>query len=96
MYGETPSICGLTLDTRGLSPRVRGNLAALTADSTVCGSIPACTGKPEASMVVLKLVGVYPRVYGETEAMTLIETGAMGLSPRVRGNRPNRSIILER
>ena len=87
MYGET----GVTNDSdgleRGLSPHVRGNPAAVTADRLVIGSIPACTGKPPSANRQAMQFTVYPRMYGETAGGSARATGVTGLSPHVRGNR---------
>ena len=52
-------------------------------------SIPACAGEPSAgsSMIPETRSSVYPRVCGGTLVLRP-ECGIIGLSPRVRGNRP--------
>ena len=86
VYGETGRPWRLERYREGLSPRVRGNPEVASALHWVCGSIPACTGKPRSPGPSRTPPGVYPRVYGETtgspEYLRLLE----GLSPRVRGN----------
>ena len=70
----------------GLSPRVRGNQALGGGDIERGGSIPACAGEPNAPILHVQSIRVYPRVCGGTtrkEARGLIDSG---LSPRVRGN----------
>ena len=53
--GVYPRVCGGTIGFRyiavcpaGLSPRVRGNLAAVNPDGAWTRSIPACAGEPSA------------------------------------------------
>ena len=61
---------------RGLSPRVRGNLALLDEvihDPRVCG------GTRDVRQV-------YPRVCGGTPSASERAVASTGLSPRVRGN----------
>ena len=89
-----PRVCGGTppaLDTiaaeRGLSPRVRGNLAGLDGDAVQVGSIPACAGEPHHQSRVQALWQVYPRVCGGTGRSEAPDPQGPGLSPRVRGNR---------
>ena len=72
----------------GLSPRVRGNLRSLDLHELKRGSIPACAGEPKARSVRLPGGRVYPRVCGGTQRVGPAPNGDMGLSPRVRGNRP--------
>ena len=71
----------------GLSPRVRGNPLRLLGDGRYRGSIPACAGEPALQDRGGLLSEVYPRVCGGTRTSVLIANIAMGLSPRVRGNR---------
>ena len=66
VYGETSDISGLVVGDTGLSPRVRGNRVDRDREEQLAGSIPACTGKPEAIAVSPLIAAVYPRVYGET------------------------------
>ena len=89
-----PRVCGATgcwysirsVD-RGLSPRVRGNLAQLMQRGGVVGPIPACAGQP--SMMAMRSCGAtaYPRVCGATGFLNDEVANMLGLSPRVRGNR---------
>ena len=90
-----PRVCGGTLMTarrpmarRGLSPRVRGNPAAFAKISVQTRSIPACAGEPQMAMRLAPMPSVYPRVCGGTSLMPTRPHRFMGLSPRVRGNRP--------
>ena len=89
-----PRVCGGTCNggvlqgaTRGLSPRVRGNLAGLRKRNQKVRSIPACAGEPPVWVAPLRPSGVYPRVCGGTSARPRPPKSRQGLSPRVRGNR---------
>ena len=74
----------------GLSPRVRGNRPEPAAAPALVGSIPACAGEPYAQLRALQVDSVYPRVCGGTSGALLQRVSALGLSPRVRGNRGHR------
>ena len=89
-----PRVCGGTRpqparprDSRGLSPRVRGNRQHGVLDGGRLGSIPACAGEPRPARSSARPAGVYPRVCGGTDRIAVRSSGARGLSPRVRGNR---------
>ncbi len=71
----------------GLSPRVRGNRREFAGCFRHLRSIPACTGEPTAAGRDTAHGKVYPRVYGGTISVELLELFIRGLSPRVRGNR---------
>ena len=97
--GVYPRVCGGTpagmldaLDLRGLSPRVRGNPQARVRRGGAAGSIPACAGEPRRRRGQHQGDGVYPRVCGGTTAMFFGNWADVGLSPRVRGNRPQRGV----
>ena len=96
MYGETYSISFLTLKTKGLSPRVRGNHGRGRGNYEVVRSIPACTGKPDLFRHQQLPGVVYPRVYGETMQNVDSAATVTGLSPRVRGNLTARLLAVER
>ena len=88
-----PRVCGGTHQRtpappppRGLSPRVRGNLAQGMAVRVAPGSIPACAGEPPAKRNDHRPGQVYPRVCGGTEDGIIMPSMLAGLSPRVRGN----------
>ena len=90
-----PRVCGGTLNIptadeseMGLSPRVRGNLFVEEAVCILEGSIPACAGEPRHTRSMHGIHGVYPRVCGGTVGDSIIRQADKGLSPRVRGNRP--------
>ena len=90
-----PRACGGTRPARrpcpcaqGLSPRVRGNRRDNVAIVVFDGSIPARAGEPGAARPSPYRRGVYPRACGGTAVLALQPDQEMGLSPRVRGNRP--------
>ena len=89
-----PRVCGATGTwtaigpaSRGLSPRVRGNLRDLQLKAGRPGPIPACAGQPRAVHVGNVLARAYPRVCGATSSFVMRRFSIWGLSPRVRGNR---------
>ena len=95
--GVYPRVCGGTwLGWRGgdcaegLSPRVRGNLQNCARWFGLNGSIPACAGEPELVDGAVSCRGVYPRVCGGTQSAGDTQKRKAGLSPRVRGNPPDR------
>ena len=88
-----PRVCGGTVDegmgaycAKGLSPRVRGNPPASATGHQLLRSIPACAGEPRAARWLARYARVYPRVCGGTQYRRVARDGAVGLSPRVRGN----------
>ena len=87
MCGETCAAVSSSPKMNGLSPRVRGNPPMLMNGSISTRSIPACAGKPKRSATARVIVWVYPRVCGETPNTPRAARMAIGLSPRVRGNR---------
>ena len=72
----------------GLSPRVRGNLAARRRRIRTSRSIPACAGEPQPPNFRTVVRMVYPRVCGGTVPAARLRGWNAGLSPRVRGNHP--------
>ena len=95
-----PRVCGGTVYRppvqqlrRGLSPRVRGNQDDDPAGQGVARSIPACAGEPCPTARSASICAVYPRVCGGTRPRFPPRPRRMGLSPRVRGNRPPRPRI---
>ena len=97
-----PRVCGGTISFRrvpvnfgGLSPRVRGNLAAVISVLPWMGSIPACAGEPQLEFWLPVGNSVYPRVCGGTTCCCIFDTVLVGLSPRVRGN-PQHSLNHQR
>ena len=88
-----PRVCGGTGSeresstiSRGLSPRVRGNLRGFARGHWFLGSIPACAGEPPFIHSFNHSSRVYPRVCGGTMGAETAEHIRQGLSPRVRGN----------
>ena len=69
----------------GLSPRVRGNLAATVACTLAMRSIPASAGEPSLGGLGHQTVPVYPRECGGTRWLLPVLPSRPGLSPRVRG-----------
>ena len=88
-----PRVCGGTsrmmmssADSRGLSPRVRGNRCRHLPSAYRPGSIPACAGEPPIIGPYGGGSAVYPRVCGGTARARHPVRSDCGLSPRVRGN----------
>ena len=88
-----PRVCGGTtvpprhaLEQKGLSPRVRGNLAREAQRIAEARSIPACAGEPVPARLPPPAPEVYPRVCGGTLPQLPQLPPRGGLSPRVRGN----------
>ena len=84
--GGTSSAASRRLSSRGLSPRVRGNLMLHPQHILGFRSIPACAGEPGPVAVPYRLLEVYPRVCGGTRLPVRGDGDVQGLSPRVRGN----------
>ena len=89
-----PHVCGAAhakwahdIVVIGLSPRVRGSLVTILNRVPAPRSIPTCAGQPRRSYRRLGEVTVYPRVCGAATVTAASSSGAMGLSPRVRGSR---------
>ena len=81
--------CGYTgPDDWVYPPRVRGNRETAANRLSQEGSIPACAGEPCAFTPFTTSSTVYPRVCGGTPPNTSVWWRTRGLSPRVRGNRP--------
>ena len=82
------TIADLTIRVRmGLSPRVRGNRLSKGAGTPSQGSIPARAGEPQSIVGSRWNHRVYPRACGGTIITLPGYANAIGLSPRVRGNR---------
>ena len=95
-----PRVCGGTrvdgvriAPAYGLSPRVRGNLRLPGLLQVRRGSIPACAGEPVSRHPMQSATPVYPRVCGGTWDDVASSRIGLGLSPRVRGNRPERRSV---
>ena len=67
---------------------MRGNQSVARPPIWRLRSIPACAGEPTISTAGIRRKAVYPRVCGGTLTSAPTFWPAMGLSPRVRGNRP--------
>ena len=76
----------------GLSPRLRGNLEQHGQIPKSARSIPAPAGEPPKQWNRLITAQVYPRACGGTLPVAILELSSMGLSPRLRGNRPGEKI----
>ena len=88
--GGTRSAIYAVVKLTGLSPRMRGNHHRLRPRDRHCGSIPAHAGEPHARMRPRCSSWVYPRACGGTYASAGRPLDAVGLSPRMRGNRDRR------
>ena len=86
--GGTPPPPAANALSAGLSPRMRGNLAALGSEFEADGSIPAYAGEPPPRATARCGKWVYPRVCGGTLFLNARIAFGEGLSPRMRGNRP--------
>ena len=89
-----PHVCGATvrgiaagMGAGGLSPRVWGNLSSRYLRQAQIRSIPTCVGQPENGRLYVEADEVYPHVCGATVEATDKAGKAIGLSPRVWGNR---------
>ena len=86
--GGTASSLVSPLETRGLSPRVRGNPGLAEDRTGDAGSIPAGAGEPPVWRWSTVRYRVYPRGCGGTGGGEGGRAVTKGLSPRVRGNPP--------
>ena len=86
--GETARSQATVVVTSGPSPRGRGNRGAAPDPGAGQRSIPAWAGKPSAAAASFDVIGVHPRVGGETLPVLRIEREPKGPSPRGRGNQP--------
>ena len=84
--GGTSAKTGPSVNSSGLSPRVRGNLGADMGRDYDIRSIPARAGEPSRLSCRRSWTAVYPRACGGTYEFDEPEVGVIGLSPRVRGN----------
>ena len=99
VMGLSPRVRG-NLHLRGLILRPLGSIPACAGeprrsitDWSGRGSIPACAGEPVGWHWQACYPGVYPRVCGGTDCRDLLRAHNGGLSPRVRGNRCERSTL---
>ena len=84
--GETKRERVGDVQVEGLSPRGRGNLRTSRSTAVTGRSIPAWAGKPSTCSKPARSTAVYPRVGGETPAISAKLVKVCGLSPRGRGN----------
>ena len=84
--GGTPEGSATRPSNAGLSPRVRGNPGGPLPAGRASGSIPACAGEPTPGRPAPRSTWVYPRVCGGTSCWPSTMRSKQGLSPRVRGN----------
>ncbi len=87
--GGTGSVGASSGTVAGLSPQVRGNPLIHCSVSWAAGSIPAGAGEPASRTGSPCRSWVYPRRCGGTGFLLLGPGAALGLSPQVRGNRPD-------
>ena len=74
----------------GLSPRTRGNLGSAHLRGIDTGPIPANAGEPARSVHGVPWCRAYPRERGGTLSVEGTLKDDQGLSPRTRGNQPER------
>ena len=86
MRGNTVSFVSNAAVKGGLSPRVRGNHLLELVPADYRRSIPARAGEPCLAYRDKPHRPVYPRACGGTPFTVECRNGAIGLSPRVRGN----------
>ena len=91
--GGTPLPIGLLHHIQGLSPCVRGNPFRVAHRPQRLGSIPACAGEPCRSRDEKGGIEVYPRVCGGTHRFYRGGSKRGGLSPRVRGNHVQLTVL---
>ena len=98
-----PRACGgtvwnddVSLGSTGLSPRLRGNRAFGKIVPHERRSIPAPAGEPHRVGNIKRNGEAYPRACGGTIWSIAIDSPAMGLSPRLRGNQGTLAGLLGR
>ena len=74
---------------------MRGNRTGRPDPRAARRSIPACAGEPRLRQTETARYGVYPRLCGGTLHRLELDSDALGLSPRVRGNRSNRDVVTQ-
>ncbi len=79
----------------GLSPRARGNRELHHHRRARHGTIPACAGEPLMPCRGSDVSRDYPRVRGGTALAAARQSLLSGLSPRARGNQPERCLRME-
>ena len=80
----------------GLPPRVRGNPMKCRPCRKARRPTPARAGQPDEVAVYKKVVAAYPRACGATADRVASVGNAMGLPPRVRGNRVPPAVLVDR
>ena len=88
--GEPNQIARKVITRTGLSPRVRGSLVMPLKQLPHLGSIPAGAGEPQNFHCRVQIERVYPRGCGGADSAPDSVSLDGGLSPRVRGSRPDR------
>ena len=98
-YPVYPRVCGGSarrsgrlLAYHGLSPRVRGKHMVADCRCRPGRSIPACAGEARGVSSASANLRVYPRVCGGSRRMCRTKASMNGLSPRVRGKLPRKSL----
>ena len=86
--GATRRRNGMCRCSPGLSPRMRGNRYVERRRGHQGRSIPAHAGQPSRPGYRTATETVYPRACGATENCGRMHSAPHGLSPRMRGNRP--------
>ena len=85
MCGEHYNAGGVSEQSPGSSPRVRGTQVAQAKNIRTAGIIPACAGNTRAVFVWVDIAGDHPRVCGEHRIAQAVIGTILGSSPRVRG-----------
>ena len=88
--GGTRLVRGGFVLMMGLSPRTRGNLGSAHLRGIDTGPIPANAGEPARSVHGVPWCRAYPRERGGTLSVEGTLKDDQGLSPRTRGNQPER------
>ena len=93
--GGTSGLSPHSLDSVGLSPRLRGNQDSRHQYRGTVGSIPAPAGEPQVQAGLSDGLRVYPRACGGTDAAQSLREYLEGLSPRLRGNLEDFSVSVQ-
>ena len=83
--GEEPAIVRIFLFHRGLPPRGRGRVPAVSSVSLLGRITPAWAGKSCRGRCLRHWVEDYPRVGGEEDSLKIPSSTHLGLPPRGRG-----------
>ena len=84
-YGEQVSVSLIRWQHGGLSPCLRGTANPPTVSIVKLRFIPVLTGNRLALMLIVLMVAVYPRAYGEQSIKSSLGAANGGLSPCLRG-----------